>query len=91
MAAAVAQALAGQDTVLPRALQAAILAEQEADLAAANAHVTGRNVDVRPDVAVQSRHIALAETHNLGIGLAGRIEVGTALCRRRWAGRSESS
>ena len=53
--AAVAHALAGQDAVLPDALQAAVLAEQVADLAAANAHVTGGNVDVRPDVAVQSR------------------------------------
>ena len=78
-AAAVAEALAGEDAVLERALQAAILAEQVADLAAANAHITGGNIDVRPDVAVQSRHIALAETHNLGIGLAGRVKVGTAL------------
>ena len=42
-AAAVAEALAGEDTVLERALQAAILAEQVADLAAANAHITGGN------------------------------------------------
>ena len=77
--AAVAQALTGEDAVLPHALQAAVLAVQVADLAAAHAHVTGGNVDVRPDVAIQSGHEALAETHDLGVGLAGGIEVGTAL------------
>ena len=77
--AAVAQALTGENAVLPHALQAAVLAIQVADLTAANAHVAGGHVDVRPDVAIQSRHEALAETHDLGVGLAGGIEVGTAL------------
>ena len=77
--AAVAHALTGQNAVLPHALQAAVLAIQVADLAAAHAHVTGGNVDVGPDVAIQSGHEALAETHDLGVGLAGGIEVGTAL------------
>ena len=76
---AVAQALAGEHAVLPHALQAAVLAVQIADLAAAHAHITGGDVDVGPDVAVQSGHKALAETHDLGVGLAGGIEVGTAL------------
>ena len=76
---AVAQTLTGENAVLPNALQTAILAVQVADLAAAHAHVTGGNVDVRPDVAVQGGHEALAETHDLGVGLAGGIEVGTAL------------
>ena len=77
--AAVAEALAGEDAVLPRALQAAVLAEQVADLTAAHAHVAGGDVHVRPDVAVQSRHEALAEAHDLGVGLAGGIEVAAAL------------
>ncbi len=76
---AVAQALAGQNAVLPHALQAAVLAIQIADLAATHAHVTGGNVDVGPDVAIQSGHKALAEAHDLSVGLAGGIEVGTAL------------
>ena len=76
---AVAQALAGEHAVLPHALQAAVLAIQVANLAAAHAHITGGNVDVGPDVTIQSRHEALAETHDLGVGLAGGIKVGTAL------------
>ena len=78
--AAVAHALAGQNTVLPDALQTAVLAVQVADLTAADAHVARGNVDVRPDVAVQSGHEALAEAHDFRVGLAGRIEVGAALC-----------
>ena len=77
--ATVAEALAGEDAVLPSALQAAILAEQVADLTAAHAHVAGGDVHVRPNVAVQSRHEALAEAHDLGVGLAGGIKVGAAL------------
>ena len=77
--AAVAQALTGENAVLPHALQAAILAIQVADLTAANAHVAGGHVDIRPDVTIESRHEALAETHDLSVGLAGGIEVGTAL------------
>ena len=77
--ATVAEALAGEDAVLPSALQAAILTEQVADLTAAHAHVAGGDVHVRPDVAVQSRHEALAEAHDLGVGLAGGIKVGAAL------------
>jgi len=78
-AAAVGKALAGEHAVFPHALETAVLAEQIADLAAAHAHVAGGNVAVRPDVAVQGRHEALAETHDLGVGFAGRIEVRAAL------------
>ena len=52
---------------------------QVADLTAAHAHVAGGNVDVGPDVAVQGGHEALAEPHDLGVGLAGGIKVGAAL------------
>ena len=78
-AAAVAEALAGEDAVLPHALEAAVLAVEVADLAAAHAHVAGGDVDVGPDVAVESGHEALAEAHDLGVGLAGGIEVSAAL------------
>ena len=77
--AAIGQALAGQNAVLEGALQAAILAIQVADLTAAHAHVAGGNVNVGPDVTIQSGHEALAETHDLCVGLAGGIEVSAAL------------
>ena len=77
--AAVGLTLAGQDAVLPLALQATVLAEEIADLTAADTHITGRDVAVRPDVAIERRHEALAETHDLRVGLAGRVEVGAAL------------
>ena len=78
--AAVAHALAGENAVLPDTLQAAVLAVQVADLAAANAHVTSGNVDVGPDVAVQSGHEALAESLDFCGRFAGGVEVGAALC-----------
>ena len=76
--AAPVQPLSGQD---PGELvgQPLVLAEQEADLAAADADVAGRHVGVRADVAVQLRHEALAETHHLVVAFALRIEVGAAL------------
>ena len=77
--AAVAEALAGEHAVLPHALQAAVLAEEEADLAAAHAHIAGGHVHIRPDIAIQRGHEALAEAHDLRVGLAGGIEVGAAL------------
>ena len=77
--AAVAQALAGEDAVLPHALEAAVLAVQVTDFTAAHAHVAGGNVDIRADIAIEGRHEALAEAHDLGVGLAGGVEVGAAL------------
>ena len=79
-AAAVAHALAGENAVLPDTLESTILTVQIADLAAANAHVTSGNVDVRSDVAVQSRHEALAESLDFCGRFASGIEVGAALC-----------
>ena len=78
-AAAVGEALAGEHAVFEHALQTAVLAVQVADLPATHAHVAGGHVDVRPDVAVQGAHEALAEAHDLRVGLAGGIEVGAAL------------
>ena len=59
--------------------QTTVLAEQVADLAATDADVTGRDVAVLTDVAVQLRHEGLAETHDLSIGLALRVKVGATL------------
>ena len=74
-----AEVFACQNAVLEHALQTAILAIQETDLASADTHITCRNIDVRSDVAIQSCHKGLAETHDLSITLACRIKVGTAL------------
>ena len=48
-----------------------------ARIAAADAHVTCRNVEVRADVAIKLSHEALAETHNLSIATAFWVEVRT--------------
>src|SRR5699024_7213281 len=77
--AAVALALAGEHAVLKGALQAAVLAEEIADLAAAHADVAGRHVDIGADVAVQRVHKALAEAHDFGVRLAAGVKVGAAL------------
>ncbi len=77
--AAEGQALAGDDAVLESANDAAILTVQVADLASTNAHVTSGDVDVGTDVTIQLGHEGLAETHNLSVGLAGGVKVGTAL------------
>jgi hypothetical protein len=55
------------------------LAEEEADLPAAHAHVACRHVCVRADVAVEFVHEGLAETHDLLISLAFGVEVRAAL------------
>ena len=59
--------------------QPLVLAEQEADLAAAHADVAGRHVGVRADVAEQLGHEALAEAHHFVVGLALGVEVRAAL------------
>ena len=49
-------------------------------LAATHSYVSGRNIGILADVTVQFRHKALAETHDLGVGLASRAEIRTSLC-----------
>ena len=78
-AAAEGTALAGEHAVLIGVDDALVLAEQEADLTAAHAQIAGGHVQVGTDVTIELGHEALAEPHDLGIGLAGGIEVGTAL------------
>ena len=77
--AAVAEALAGQDAVFKRTLQPAVFAVKITDFPRANAHVSRRDVHVRSNITIQSLHEALAEAHNLRVGLARRVKVGTAL------------
>ena len=76
--AAVGEALAGEHA-LPHVLDALVLAEHEAHLAGARADVAGRHVGVGADMAVEFRHEALAEAHDLQVGLALRVEVAAAL------------
>ncbi len=73
------EALAREHSGLVAVGDALVLAEEEADLAAADADVAGGHVRVFTDVAVQLRHERLAETHDLGVGAALRVEVGAAL------------
>ena len=56
-----------------------VLPEQVADLACADADVTGRDVGELPDVPLQLGHERLAEAHHLGVALVLRVEVGAAL------------
>ncbi len=76
--AAPVPALAGQDA---GELVAELLVhpEQEADLTAAHADIAGGNVCVGADVPEELHHEGLAETHDLAIRLALRIEVGATL------------
>ena len=52
---------------------------QEADFAAAHAHISRRDVLVGTYATPQFKHESLAETHNLGIALSNGVEVRTAL------------
>ena len=49
------------------------------DFTAADTDVTVRHVGARPDVTKQLGHEGLAETHDLGIGFALGIEIGSSL------------
>ena len=59
--------------------QTLVLAEHEADFAAADADVARRNVGVLSDVTLQLGHKRLAEFHHLIVRLAFRVEVRAAL------------
>ena len=76
--AAKGEALAGKDAG-PLIGQALVLTEQIGNLAAANAQVAGGNVGVGADVAIELGHEGLAEVHDLVVGLALGVKVGTAL------------
>ena len=76
--AAVGEALAGEHALIAVA-DALVLAVEIADLSCADADVARRNVRIRADVAVELRHEALAERHDLAVALALRVEIGAAL------------
>src|SRR5699024_6231153 len=59
--------------------QSLVLAEEVADLAGADADVSGGDVGVLAHVAVQLGHERLAEAHHLAVAAAVRVEVGAAL------------
>ena len=76
--AAPVDALSGQDR-FESVGELLVLSEEVADLPSAYPDVTGRNVGVRADVAVQFVHEALAEPHDLGVALSLRVEIRPSL------------
>ena len=77
--AAERDALAGDGRALEAVNNALVLTEHIADLARADADVTCGNVGELADVAVKLRHEALAEAHDLAVGLALGVKVRAAL------------
>ena len=77
--AAPVDALAGQRCRRTRCADALVLAEQVADLTAADADVAGGAVGELADVAGELGHEALAEAHDFAVALALRVEVRAAL------------
>jgi hypothetical protein len=73
------QPLAGEDPGLVPVRDPLVLAEQEADLPAADPDVPGGDVGVLTDVPVQLGHERLAEPHHLAVGPILGIEIGAAL------------
>ncbi|MNR62374.1 hypothetical protein D3C85_1843780 [compost metagenome] len=55
-----------------------VLSEHVADLPRANTNISGRDIRVRTNVAVQLSHKALGKSHDLPVRLAFGIEIGTA-------------
>ena len=76
--AAEGEALAGEDAG-ELVADALVLAEHVGNLAAADAQVTGGDVGVGADVALELGHEGLAEAHDLVVGLALGVEVRAAL------------
>ncbi len=76
--AAPLQTLTGQNANVLVA-DALVLTEHITNFTSTSTDITSRNVGVSTDVTAQLRHECLAETHNFAVGLALRVEVGTAL------------
>ncbi len=55
------------------------MSEHKANLSSAHAYIACRNVGIRPDMAGQLRHEALAEAHNLRVALGLRVEIRPSL------------
>src|SRR5690606_15718105 len=77
--AAPIQPLARDDGRLVSVRDPLVLAEHVSDLAAADPDVTRGYVGVFADVTVQLDDEALAEAHDLVVGLPLRVEIGAAL------------
>ena len=77
--AAEGQPLAGDDAALKAVNDALILAVQVGHLPGAHADVAGGGIGELADVAVQLRHKALAEAHDLPVALALGVKVRAAL------------
>lgn len=56
-----------------------VSSEQEADLASTSANVTSGHIGVFPDVLAKLAHEGSAESANLAVGFALRVEVGSTL------------
>ena len=76
--AAVAEALASEDAG-ELVAQPLVLAEEITDLPGTHADIAGGHVGVRPDILEELGHEALAEAHDLRVGLALGVEVAAAL------------
>ena len=72
------QALTGQNA-LKQAPDTLVLAVHIADLPSAGANVAGGHVRIRTDVTVKFCHKALAESHDLPVGLALGVKIRAAL------------
>ena len=77
--AAEVQALARQHAGLKTVGQALVLSIHVADFPPAHANVTGGNVGVFADMAIELGHEALAEPHDFAVALALGIEVAATL------------
>src|SRR5690606_29253817 len=76
---AIDKPLAGQHAGLIAVCQTLVLAEHVADLAAADADIAGGHVRVFAKMAMKLRNERLAEAHDLAVGAAAGIEIGSAL------------
>lgn len=78
--AAETQTFASENAVFVCADDFLVLTEKISDFSSADTHITGRNVHIGSDIAIKFGHERLAEAHDFGIALAGRVEVRAAFC-----------
>ena len=77
--ATVGDALAGENAAVETVNDLLVLAEHVADFTCANTDVACGSIGELADVTIELSHKALAETHNLCVGLALGVKVGAAL------------
>ena len=78
-AAPVVRTLARQNTRIIRVTDALVLTEEIANLTPADTDIARRDIHVRPNVAIELRHKALAEVHDLVIAASMRVKIRSAL------------